>query len=357
MTDQAKDAAAAIRATRDDLARAITALEFREHPELEKRYGPEGRDKSTQDAAYHLAYLAEAVAAAEPRLYVDYLGWAKVVLARRNVLPEDLHSHIECLTRVVREELPARLLAAVDPFLEAGLERLPGLPDDLPSLIEPDHPHAVLAHQYLQALLDGDRRRAAALVMDAVEGNVPVRDLYLHVFQRTQHEVGRLWQTNQINVAQEHYCTAATQLIMSRLYPWVFTGERSDRTMVATCVAGDLHELGIRMVADFFEMEGWNTFYLGANTPTRSVLQTLDDREAELLAISATITYHVPQVERLIGEVRSRPELASVSVLVGGFPFIRSPDLWRQVGADGFAPDAEGAIALAARLAADPGSG
>ena len=29
------------------------------------------------------------------------------------------------------------------------------------------------------------------------------------------------------SVAQEHYCTASTQLIMSQLYPYIF---RSDRT-------------------------------------------------------------------------------------------------------------------------------
>ena len=107
-----------------------------------------------------------------------------------------------------------------------------------------------------------------------------MRDVYLHVFQRSQYEIGRLWQSNQISVAQEHLCTAATQLIMSQLYPFIFGTERRNRRVVAACVGGDLHEIGIRMVADFFEMDGWDTFYLGANVPITDIVQTVIDRRA-----------------------------------------------------------------------------
>lgn len=333
----------------DHLAALVTEREYRGRPELEGRYGPIGPEKSRQDARYHLSYLAQAVAAESPELYVDYLGWAKVVLARRNVRPDDLLHHMECLGHVVAERLPEDLLPVVRPILEAGIERLPTLPENLPSLIGADRPHAALAHQYLQALLAGDRHRAGDVIMGAVDRGVSVRDLYLHVFQQAQWEVGRLWQVNEINVAQEHYCTAATQLIMSRLYPLVFGGEKVGRTLVATCVAGDLHELGIRMVSDFFEMEGWDTYYLGANTPTSSVIRTLEEREADVLAVSATIAYHVDAVADLIREVRRRSDLDEVVILVGGYPFNQEPDLWSKVGADGYAADADEAIALANR--------
>jgi MerR family transcriptional regulator, light-induced transcriptional regulator len=181
-----------------------------------------------------------------------------------------------------------------------------------------------------------------------------VRDIYLHVFQRTQYEIGRLWQVNQISVAQEHYCTAATQLIMSQLYPYVFGGEKTHGTLVAACVAGELHEIGARMVCDFFEMDGWNTYYLGANVPTPDVVEALIERQAAVLAISATITYHVRAVEALIIAVRGAPECDSVKILVGGYPFKVAPELWRDIGADGSAPDAQAAVILAKRFASQP---
>lgn len=206
---------------------------------------------------------------------------------------------------------------------------------------------ASLAQHYLEALLRGERHQATRLILDAVDRGTDVKDIYLHVFQPCQHEIGRLWQTNQVTVAQEHYCTAATQLIMSQLYSHIFNAERSGRRLVATCVGGELHEIGVRMVADFFEMEGWDTYYLGANTPAASILQTIVERQADILAISATMTFHVSAVSDLIRRVRATSSGRQVKILVGGYPFNISDGLWQKVGANGFARHAEAAITIA----------
>jgi methanogenic corrinoid protein MtbC1 len=186
--------------------------------------------------------------------------------------------------------------------------------------------------------------------MDAVGAGARVKDIYLHVFQRTQREIGRLWQMNRLTVAQEHYCTAATQLIMSQLYSHIFATERIGHRAVVTCVGGELHELGARMVADFFEMDGWDAYYLGANTPADSIVHTVEEREAEVLAISTTMTFHVSAVADLIAQVLAVEAVAAVKILVGGYPFNLSPGLWKQIGAHGYAPDAQEAVLLALRL-------
>jgi len=100
-------------------------------------------------------------------------------------------------------------------------------------------------------------------------------------------------------------------------------------------------------VADFFEMEGWDTFYLGANTPTSGILQTLAEREADLLGISTTMTFHVQAVAELIAAVKSSEAARNIKILVGGYPFNIDPSLWQQVKADGYAPDAAEALAMA----------
>jgi len=211
-------------------------------------------------------------------------------------------------------------------------------------------PWTELAGQYLDALLRGERHVASQIILQAVEDGVSVKDIYLHVFQPTQREIGHLWQTNQVSVAQEHYCTAATQLIMSQLYPYIFNTDKIGRRLVATCASEELHEIGMRMVADFFEMAGWDTYYVGANTPASSILQTLRERQADVLGISSTMHYHVNMVKALIDQVRASDLGRCVKILVGGYPFNRHPDLWRKVGADGYGQDAQEAVALANRL-------
>ncbi len=210
--------------------------------------------------------------------------------------------------------------------------------------------HAELAEQYLRFLLAANRKDAASVVMKAVEDGVSVKDVYLRVFQPVLYEVGNLWQNNQVSVAQEHYCTAATQFAMSLLYPYIFSGKQTGHRFVGCCVGGELHEIGMRMVTDFFEMEGWDTYYMGANTPDEDVVQTIIDQKAGVVGISVTMTFHLHLVGRLILRIRSRPECRDVKILVGGYPFLTNHQLWRGVGAHAFATDAHQAVAVAGRL-------
>ena len=332
------------------IAQALVDKEFHIQPEIGIRYGKAARAKFIQDAQFHLSYLTEAIAADNMALFGDFIAWAKVVFAKRGISSGNLAVHLQCMKEVLREFIPATLAEVASEFIDIGLEQLPDFPEDVPSFLDDATPLGVLAASYMQALLKGEMRAASKLVLDAVGGGIPVKDIYLGVFQRTQYEIGRLWQTNQISVAEEHYCAAATQLIMSLLYPRVLSSVRGTHTLVAACVSGDLHEIGVRMVADFFEMDGWNTFYLGANMPVASILEILHERKPDVLGVSATLTYHVKAVESLISAVRNDPMLDGVKILVGGYPFNLASNLWKKVGADGYGRDAQEALAVAKRL-------
>jgi methanogenic corrinoid protein MtbC1 len=338
----------ALDARRGALAAAVTERQFEVRPDLLARYGERGRHHCHKDAEYHLSYLADSIASASPSLFADYVDWAQVMLSARGIPAGDLASNLEVLCEVLRRELPGEPGDIACEYVEAGLRVL-----GRPGIAERDEvcstdPLYDLSQRYLRYLLDGQRHLASRLIQQSVEDGVSVKDVYLHVFQRTQHEIGHRWQTNRLSVAQEHYCTAATQLIMSQLYPYIFATAKNGRTLVGTCVAGDLHEIGVRVVSDFFEMEGWDTFYLGANTPTPDLIRALEERRADVLAVSATMSFHVRAVTGLIAAVR--PRLPGVKVLVGGYPFNVDPGLWRRIGADGSARDAQEAIELAGRL-------
>lgn len=335
---------------RHRLATLITETHFQAHPELDERYGPIGRVRCHEDAGFHLSYLSEAIANNMPTLFADYVAWAKVMLAGRGVPEKDLNENLQVMRRVIASELPEDMSTTAAAFIDAGIAGLPDVPTEPPSHIIGENALTPLATSYLEALLRGERHLASRLILDAVAAGTSVRDIYLEVFQQSQREIGRLWQLNRITVAQEHYCTAATQLIMSQLYPYIFATAKNGRTMVAACIGGDLHEIGVRMISDFFEMEGWDTFYLGANNPVPGIVRTVIERRADLLAISATITVHVRGVAELIAAVRNNPECSHVKIIVGGYPFNAAPDLWQQIGADGCARSADEAITLAESL-------
>ena len=332
----------------DEIATTFVTMEFSRHTNVPEPQGESERSESLQDANYQLSCLAGAISADNPELFVDYVAWAKVLHTQRGVSQQAQLLDLNCLCEALRFELPAESAQTAVGFVRHAIERFPSLPNEVPSFLTAENPHAALADRYLQALMRGDRQMASRLILDAVDSGVPVQDIYLHVFQTALHEIGRLWQTKQISVAREHYCTAATQTIMSQLLPYVSSRARKNGgVVVTTCVEGDLHEIGSRMVADFLEMAGWETYYLGANTPTTSVVAELVERRAHVLGVSASISSDVSAVADLIAAVRTTPQCADIKILVGGYLFNQDRVLWLKLGADGYALDAEAAVAKA----------
>ena len=217
------------------------------------------------------------------------------------------------------------------------------------TFLDSSQPLADLAQDYLNALLSYQRQVASDLIVRAAENRVGIKEIYCHVFERCLYEIGRLWHSETISVAQEHYFTASTQVIMSQLYPYIFRAEKEPRgTIVAACVTGELHEIGARMLCDLLEMEGWNTVYLGANVPSDGIVAVLLDNQSDILAISASMAFHIPAVREVIAAVRLQSP--KTRILVGGHAFRLAPKLWRDVGADYFSRDAVAAIAVIAEL-------
>ncbi len=208
---------------------------------------------------------------------------------------------------------------------------------------------------YLDALLCGNHAQALSIGQAAMAAGSDIRDIYLHLFQPALYEIGRLWEDQQISTAHEHLATSITRRVMAQLHALATTRltpkrmfmHALNRTVVAACVGNEQHDIGLQMVADFFELEGWRVYYLGAMMPTPDILTTVNAVQASVLALSASLNSHVPQVQNVIRKVRALPGSTRIKILVGGHPFNHLPDLYERVGADITAPDARTAVARA----------
>jgi methanogenic corrinoid protein MtbC1 len=327
------------------LSDQIITLLWKDHPEYEQIFDEKGRRKCAQDIRYHLKYLADAVDAEAPALFLRYLEWVKTLFASLHIPQDSFLESLKVIKKVVGEQSSTALK-----YLDEGLKAYPHLPDRHDSFITPENPLSGVAENYIQALLNRDREGAMKIIMQEMETGRDIREMYEHVFQVSQREIGRLWQCGSVSVAQEHYCTGATQLIMSRLYPYVFNHEKNGLTFIGTSVGDELHELGIRMVSDFFELDGWDTIFLGANTPTKDILRTIIDEQAKVIGVSVTIAYHLHKAREIIEAISGTPELKGVKILVGGYPFNEDRELWRRIGAHGYGADAREAVRTARRL-------
>jgi MerR family transcriptional regulator, light-induced transcriptional regulator len=200
--------------------------------------------------------------------------------------------------------------------------------------------------QYLAAITRGERRRAFATVAAARDAGLDLRTLYLEVFQPALREIGRLWQANRLTVAEEHLATAITQSAMLHLFGTLEFPEPAGPLLIAACVDAERHEIGLRMLCDFLDLEGWETFYLGAAVPAESLARMVRDRRPRAVALSASIAPHLPQLRDAIAAVREAAAPDPPLVVVGGRPFLEQPGLAATLGADLTASDAAEAAAL-----------
>lgn len=104
------------------------------------------------------------------------------------------------------------------------------------------------------------------------------------------------------------------------------------------------------MVADTFQLAGWDTRFVGANTPATDFARMAVALEADLVALSAMTAAALPNLVAMVEHLRATPGWGPRPILVGGYPFRVDADLWRKVGADGSATDAKRAVGIAREL-------
>jgi methanogenic corrinoid protein MtbC1 len=311
-------------------------------------FGDNERLELVYDMEMHLAFLGEAIRLSAPRLFSEYATWSAQLLQTSGGDVTRFEGCLDALGAVLSEAGSGPWLVEAHRVLDHARVRLQADTVYAESHLHDDNPHRSLAAGFLNACLHMRRSEALDIVQDAVKAGVPVEQVYIDVITPAMRELGRMWHLNLVTVGQEHYCTAVAQMVMAQLFPLIFDGERAAAgRVVSVCAAGELHEIGARMVADLFEMHGWDTVFLGADVPASSVVDTLVETDADVLAISVTLAANLGFVSDLIEAMRRDPACDEIKVLVGGAAFEVEPNLWERIGADGWAPDAAQAMALA----------
>lgn len=334
------------KALQADAVSAVTDRFYTTHGSAYAEFGERGREACREDLAFHLEFLRPVLEFGLLQPMVDYLSWLGSVLHARSIpaahlglsldwLAEFFVAHMNAADGAV---VAAALHSARDKFLAAGNTPMkpPTPPDAWPE-----------ASPFEAALLAGNQRGALAVVTRCIDNGRSLVDVEMHVIQPALYQIGEKWQANQVTVAQEHMATAIVQSVMTmgllRSPPPALINKR----ILLACVPGNNHDIGLRMVADAFQLGGWDVQYLGANVPTPALVAQAEEWKPDLVGLSVSFPQQLPVVKAIIAQLAARFDSARPAVIIGGLAINRFNQLAEVVGADACMANAQAALASA----------
>jgi methanogenic corrinoid protein MtbC1 len=269
--------------------------------------------------------------------------WVYVLLSSRmrQLTDEQVKDHLIQSYNIMLENIddivPPEEKAMAESMLRGTVEdtRNAKYEDSLEDYINND-PYADIKKEYLRLLLDKDISSAVKYLFAQAE-TISLQDIYTQIIGKVMYEVGELWHQNKITVAQEHYCSEATQLIMSQFYTRILERPKTGKKVVIACPGGELHDIGARMASNLFEYEGWTSIFLGAAVPVADLMTTLETEKPDLCVLSASMSKEVLNYPKMVEEIKAK--FPAVKIAAGGFAFRDMEHPEKIIAADIFAKD------------------
>lgn len=200
-----------------------------------------------------------------------------------------------------------------------------------------------------EAILEGRHRSAPELVRQAIDAGFTPDEILEDGMVDAMAEVGHRFETNECFVPEMLLAARAMQAGLEVLKPHLAQGAaQAAGRVVIGAVRGDMHDIGKNLVGMMLEGAGFEVIDLGTDVPADQFVGAVKAGDVDILAMSALLTTTLPQLQATIHALRDAGVREQVKVLVGGAPVTEG--FARRIGADGYAPDASRAVAVAQRL-------
>lgn len=202
------------------------------------------------------------------------------------------------------------------------------------------------------SILEGDEELAKELAKSALREHLDLTKVMNEGFLMGIQEVGELYQAGDFFLP-ELVCSAdAMKAALEILTPALKTssdtaGMAKGHVVIAT-VAGDVHDIGKKIVAAMLTAAGYDVFDLGIDVPAEKIVQAVQDRRPDVLGLSALLTTTMQEQKNIIALLENRNLRNQVKVIVGGAPV--STKWSESICADGYSDNAVDAVKLVGRL-------
>ncbi len=208
-----------------------------------------------------------------------------------------------------------------------------------------------LFRQMAQAVIDGDDEGAEALARQALAQGVDPLEAIDKGYTAGMGVVGELFSSGEYFLPDLILGGEAMKAALAVLEPALqAAGQQREvlGTVVLGTVKGDIHEIGKSLVGSMLSANAFEVHDLGVDVESSEFAAKARQYDADIVALSALLTTTMLNQREVIEHLAEAGLRGRVKVMVGGSPVTRQ---WAdEIGADGFAEDAAGAVVVAKKL-------
>jgi corrinoid protein of di/trimethylamine methyltransferase len=200
--------------------------------------------------------------------------------------------------------------------------------------------------QLYDSVVSGDAKATQALTKQALADGVDPLKLVNEYMVPAMDEVGRRFEANEYFVPELLISARAMKAALELIRPLLTArGDQPLGRVAIGTVKGDLHDIGKNLVGSLLEGGGFEVIDLGVNVTPEKFIATINEKKANIIAMSALLTTTMPSMKTTIDALKQAGVREKVKVLIGGAPITQK--YADEIGADGYSENAVGAVALA----------
>lgn len=188
---------------------------------------------------------------------------------------------------------------------------------------------------FLEALNKENKDECIELALYVINKNIyTIPDFYEEVLKVALYSIDEC--SDEDCIWKEHVRTSIVRSVIECMYPQVIELKKQvapiDKKIVLACPEREYHEVGLRMIDDFFNILGYKTVFVGTNTPKNQVLNAISRTRPDYFAVSVTDYYLLFEAQKMIQNIKSN--FKNIRIIVGGIAFKGNLDSIKRIGGD-----------------------
>mgnify|MGYP005839525209 FL=1 len=197
--------------------------------------------------------------------------------------------------------------------------------------------------QIYEYTIVGNAPKVKELTQQALAEGVAPNEIITKYLIPAMGEVGDRFERNEFYVPELLIAARAMQGALAILKPLLAPDDlkAAGRVVIGT-VKGDLHDIGKNLVSMMLQGAGFEIIDMGVDVSPEKFVEAVKTNKADVVALSALLTTTMPSMKTTIEAIKAAGLRDKVKVIIGGAPVTqRYAD---EIGADGYAPDANSAV-------------